>query len=62
MTHPPYGPLSLVQSPGDLIPISIGGAMAGFNLWIWGPRTQEAMVQRIHQGNMRMFERKLSRR
>lgn len=49
-THAPHGPFSLVKSPGDLIPLALGGALAALNLMIYGPRTQEAMVQRIHQG------------
>ncbi|KAL9600097.1 MAG: hypothetical protein Q9179_003327 [Wetmoreana sp. 5 TL-2023] len=51
-THPPFGPLSLVSLPGDLIPLAFGGALAALNLIIYGPRTQEMMVERIHQGNL----------
>ncbi len=50
LTHPPYGPVSLISSPGDLIPLGFGGAMALFNMLVWGPRAQEAMTDRIHQG------------
>lgn len=52
ITHPPYGPVSLGTSLGDLIPLSFGGAMAALNLSMWGPRTLEAMVERIHQGQL----------
>ncbi|KAK3172758.1 hypothetical protein OEA41_006082 [Lepraria neglecta] len=48
-THPPYGPVSLVSSAGDLAPMALGGALAVSNLVVYGPRTQEAMVERIHQ-------------
>ena len=50
ITHPPYGPVSLATSIGDLIPLGIGGGMAALNLLKWGPKTTEAMVERIHQG------------
>ena len=52
LTLPPYGPVSLVTSLGDVIPLGIGGAMAALNLFVWGPRTLEAMVERIHQGRL----------
>ncbi|MCJ1458213.1 hypothetical protein MMC28_008584 [Mycoblastus sanguinarius] len=48
-THPPHGPFSLLTSLGDLIPLTIGGAMAVLNLSVYGPRTQNMMVERIHQ-------------
>ena len=51
-THPPYGPVSLVSSAGDLAPMALGGALAALNLVVYGPRTQEAMVERIHQGDV----------
>ena len=50
LTHPPYGPTSLAVSIWDLIPLAFGGAMAGWNLMVWGPRAQTAMTERIHQG------------
>ena len=50
ITHPSYGPVSLATSVWDLVPLGISGAMAALNLMTWGPRTQEAMVERIHQG------------
>ena len=50
LTHPPYGPVSLVASIWDLIPLAFGGAMAALNLMVWGPRAQTAMTERIHQG------------
>ena len=49
VTFPPYGPLSLVSSTGDAIAIGITGAMALLNLTIYGPRTQQAMIERTHQ-------------
>ena len=50
LTHPPYGPVSLAASLWDLIPLAFGGAMAAWNLMVWGPRAQTAMIERIHQG------------
>lgn len=50
-THPPYGAVSLAVSPRDLLPLAIGAATALPNLLVYGPRTQEAMVQRVYQGN-----------
>lgn len=49
-THVPYGPYSLVASVGDTIPLAFAGGMALLNLTIYGPKTQEAMIERIHQG------------
>ena len=54
-THPPYGPLSLVRLPGDWIPLAFGGVLAALNLIIYGPRTQEMMIDRIHQGQFSGF-------
>ena len=52
VTHPPYGPVSLVTSLGDLLPMVVAGGMAVLNLGVYGPRTQRAMMDRIHQGNL----------
>lgn len=49
-TYPPYGPVSLVSSTGDLITLTFTGAMAALNLFAYGPKTQQAMIDRIHQG------------
>lgn len=49
VTFPPYGPVSLVFSTGDAITIGFTGAMALLNLTIYGPRTQQAMIERTHQ-------------
>lgn len=51
VTYPPYGPYSLVKnSTGDTVTLIFASAMALLNLTVFGPRTQEAMVSRIHQG------------
>lgn len=51
-THPPHGPFSLAALPGDLVPLALGGITAALNLMVYGPRTQEAMIERIHQGEV----------
>lgn len=50
VTIPPTGPLSLVASKANWIPFTIAGVTAALNLLIYGPRTQQAMIERIHQG------------
>lgn len=51
VTYPPYGPYSLVKnSTGDTVTLVFAGAMALLNLTVYGPRTQDAMIARIHQG------------
>lgn len=50
LTLPPFGPVSLVQKKGDWIPLVFASGMAGLNLIVYGPRTQKAMIDRIHQG------------
>lgn len=52
VTCPPYGPVSLILRVGDLIPMTLAGAMAALNFGVYGPRTQEAMIERIHQGKL----------
>lgn len=49
-TVPPVGPLSLVARKAHWIPFAVAGAMAALNLLVYGPRTQQAMVERAHQG------------
>lgn len=50
LTCPPYGPASLFGRRGDLVPMTLAGAVAVLNVNVYGPRTQEAMIERIHQG------------
>lgn len=50
VTYPPYGPVSLIFRISDLIPMTLAGATAVLNLGIYGPQTQKAMIERIHQG------------
>lgn len=56
VTYPPYGPYSLIKnSTGDTITLVFAVAMALLNLTVYGPRTQEAMIVRIHQGQFRVL-------
>ncbi|KAF7559862.1 hypothetical protein G7046_g4281 [Stylonectria norvegica] len=51
VTFPPYGPVSLIQKKGDWIPFAVAGVAAAFNLKVYGPRTRQSMIDRIHQGD-----------
>ena len=48
-TFPPHGPISIFQKRGDLIAFAIAGVSTGFNLIVFGPRTQALMIERVHQ-------------
>jgi Domain of unknown function (DUF4149) len=53
VTYPPHSILSLIHSGrlwGEWVPLAINGVMAGLNAWIYGPRTERSMVEKIHQG------------
>ncbi|KAL0933311.1 uncharacterized protein CTRU02_212274 [Colletotrichum truncatum] len=50
LTFPPGGPASLVKEKRDWIPFAIAGVTAVLNLLVYGPRTRQAMIDRIHQG------------
>lgn len=49
-TIPPYGPFTLQASKSNWVPFSIAGVTAILNLVIYGPRTRQLMIDRIHQG------------
>lgn len=49
-TAPPHGPLTLWQNNPDWISFVVAGLTAGLNLLVFGPRTQDLMIRRIHQG------------
>lgn len=48
-TIPPYGPLTLRESKSNWIPFTVAGVTALLNLAIYGPRTRQVMIDRIHQ-------------
>lgn len=50
VTFPPSGPLGIIQHKGDWIPFSVAGVTAVLNLLVYGPRTRQSMIDRIHQG------------
>ncbi|KAI1115664.1 hypothetical protein F5Y14DRAFT_111190 [Nemania sp. NC0429] len=49
ITIPSQGPISLVTNKAAWIPFSIAGATAALNLFVYGPRTRQIMIERIHQ-------------
>ncbi|KAI0517097.1 hypothetical protein F5B22DRAFT_604745 [Xylaria bambusicola] len=49
VTIPSRGPLTLVANKTAWIPFAIAGATATLNWWIYGPRTRELMIERVHQ-------------
>ena len=51
-TYPPYGIASLSNSLVDLSLLSFTGVMSLLNIFLYGPRTTSAMVERIHQGTV----------
>lgn len=52
ITFPPSGPLSLVQHKGDWITFAVAGVTTVLNLVLYGPRTRQVMIDRIHQGTL----------
>lgn len=54
-TIPPFGPMSLFEDKRDWIPLAFASTMTGLNLFVYGPRTQQTMIDRIHQGNSSLF-------
>ncbi|KAI1735835.1 hypothetical protein F4680DRAFT_452498 [Xylaria scruposa] len=49
VTIPPHGPLTLVANKVAWIPFAIAGVTAALNLLVYGPRTKQLMIERIHQ-------------
>lgn len=50
LTLPPSGPVSLFNM-GYSVTFAIAGGTALLNLLVYGPRTQQLMIERIHQGS-----------
>jgi hypothetical protein len=50
LSAPPYGPISLLQAKTEWISLVVAGFTAGLNILIYGPRTTDLMVERVHQG------------
>jgi hypothetical protein len=55
LTAPPCGPTSLLQTKTEWISLIVAGVTAGLNLLIYGPRTKDLMVERVHQGMRACF-------
>jgi len=49
-TVPPHGFLSMIRKKNVWIPLVVAGITAGLNLVLFGPRTKDLMVARVHQG------------
>ncbi len=51
VTYPPWSLFSLVQHGhwSAWVPLVANAVMAGLNAWVYGPKTQNIMVERIHQ-------------
>jgi hypothetical protein len=50
LTYPPYGPVSLLSDRVALVSLSVAGTAGGLNLFLYGPRTRIAMLERAEQG------------
>ncbi|KAI0203482.1 hypothetical protein F4808DRAFT_457757 [Astrocystis sublimbata] len=49
LTIPPHGPFTLIANKAAWIPFAVAGATAALNLLVYGPRTRQIMIERIHQ-------------
>ncbi|TDZ22786.1 putative mitochondrial outer membrane protein [Colletotrichum orbiculare MAFF 240422] len=49
VTFPPGGPITLLKDTRDWVPFVIAGMTAALNLFVYGPRTRQAMIDRSHQ-------------
>lgn len=49
-TYPPYGPVSVIEKKRNCMSFAIAAITAGLNLTVYGPRTKNLMIERIHQG------------
>ena len=50
ITFPPHGVSSLIMRRGDWIPYAVATVTSVLNLAVYGPKTQKAMVDCVHQG------------
>lgn len=50
VTHPPMSLASLINGWWDYVPLAVALGVSTLNLVVYGPRTQEVMIERIHQG------------
>ena len=52
-TIPPAGPFTLVADKTAWISFSVAALTAVLNLLVFGPKTRQVMIERIHQGKLR---------
>lgn len=50
VTHPPGSLVSLCSWWGDYVPLAVALGISSLNMMVYGPKTQEVMIERIHQG------------
>lgn len=50
LTFPPHGVFSLRSTPTDLVLFSLAGVTSTLNLFIYGPKTTDAMIAKVHEG------------
>lgn len=55
LTHPPMSLVSMVHWWGDYVPLTLAFGTSALNMLKYGPRTQEVMVERAHQGERYFF-------
>jgi hypothetical protein len=58
LTSPPHRPSAVMQDKCAWLPLLIAAMTAGLNLVVYGPRTQDLMVQRVHRGWFRRLARR----
>jgi hypothetical protein len=51
VTFPPHGPITMIKVKSSWIPFVVAGITAGLNLVVYGPRSKELMIERVHQGD-----------
>ncbi|KAF2969763.1 hypothetical protein GQX73_g3798 [Xylaria multiplex] len=49
VTIPRQGPFTLIANKVAWIPFAVAGVTATLNWWVYGPRTRQIMIERIHQ-------------
>ena len=52
VTHPPMSVVSLIDWWGDYVPLAVALGISTLNMLVYGPKTQEVMIERIHQGGL----------
>jgi hypothetical protein len=50
LTYPPHGLVSLAQNTSHMLMFAGAGVTAALNMCIYGPRTRQAMLNRVQDG------------